>query len=224
MLVMIFLWIILTLLATSTVAYLGEEKGPGIIVGTFAGLIVISQVLANKVVTFLSFTVPAAVIVYATSFFLTDVLCEFHGKKRAREAVWAGFISSIILVFAIQIAIEWPSAQFWTHQQEFEVTLTSTWRIVLGSLVAYLLSQNWDINVFHRIKQYTGEKHLWMRNVASTMTSQAIDTVLFISIAYFGELPILRLIAGQYLIKLIIAAMDTPFLYAVKYSKKRLGK
>jgi len=110
MLEMVILWIVLTLGISAAIAYFGEIYGPGIIVGTFAGLIVMAQVLANKVVMFLGFTVPAAVIVYATSFFLTDILAEFHGKKKAKEAVWSGFLASLVLVVALQMAIAWKPA------------------------------------------------------------------------------------------------------------------
>ncbi|KXA89207.1 hypothetical protein AKJ57_05670 [candidate division MSBL1 archaeon SCGC-AAA259A05] len=223
MLEMIFIWIILTLAASAVVAFLGEKIGKGIIVGTFAGLIVTSQVLANKTVTFWRFTVPAAVIVYATSFFLTDVLCEFHGKDKAREAVWSGFIASILLVLGIEIAIAWPAAPFWGGQEAFVSTLGLTWRIVLASLVAYVFSQNWDVHVFHKIKEKTKGKHLWIRNVASTSSSQLIDTVIFIMIAFYGVMPVIPLIIGQYVVKLIIASMDTPFLYAVSWGKKQIS-
>ncbi len=217
---MVILWIILTLSISAIVVYFGEIYGVGIIVGVFAGLIVMAQVLANKVVIFWEFTVPAAVIVYGASFFLTDVLAEFYGKKKAKEAVWAGFLASIILIIAIQIAIVWEPADFWKGQKAFEETLGMTWRIVLASLIAYVVSQNWDVNLFHYIKRVTKGKHLWFRNLSSTLSSQAIDTVLFITIAYYGQMAILPLIVGQYFIKLIIAGIDTPFIYAVKYIKK----
>ncbi|PTD93488.1 transporter [archaeon SCG-AAA382B04] len=222
MLEMVILWIILTLAASAAIAYLGERYGPGIIVGTFAGLIVMAQILANKIVTFLGFTVPAAVIVYGTSFFLTDVLAEFHGKKKAKEAVWSGFLASLVLIVAIQIAIVWEPAGFWKGQQAFEQTLGMTWRIVLASLAAYVVSQNWDVSLFHYIKEKTNGKHLWLRNLSSTLSSQAIDTFIFITIAYFGQMPIIPLIIGQYIVKLIIAALDTPFIYVVKFAKREV--
>ncbi len=223
MLEMILLWIILTLAASAIVAFLGEKIGKGIIVGTFAGLIVTAQVLANKTVTFWEFTVPAAVIVYATSFFLTDVLCEFHGKDKAKEAVWSGFIASILLVIGIEIAIAWPAPPFWNNQEAFTTTLGLTWRIVLASLAAYVFSQNWDVHVFHKIKEKTEGRHLWLRNVASTSSSQFIDTIIFITIAFYGVMPVIPLIVGQYVVKLIIAALDTPFLYAVSWAKSNIS-
>jgi hypothetical protein len=109
----------------------------------------------------------------------------------------------------------------------FETVLGASTNIVAGSLVAYVVSQNWDVVVFHAIRDRTDGKYLWLRNVASTATSQAIDTVLFVGIAFFvaptllgtGQpLPrqvLVALVVGQYLLKLLIALVDTPFVYAV---------
>ena len=217
----VLLWILGTLAATTFVVFISEKYGKGIIIGIFAGLIVTSQILANKTVSFLNFTVPAAVIVYGSSFLLTDFLCEFHSKKDAKEAVWSGFLASLLLIIAIEIAIAWPSAPFWKAQEAFVTTLGTTWRVVVASLAAYVVSQNWDVHIFTKIKEKTEGKHLWLRNIGSTFTSQLIDTVIFISIAFYGTMPIVPLIIGQYIVKLIIAAMDTPFLYALKWGRKK---
>jgi uncharacterized integral membrane protein (TIGR00697 family) len=105
--------------------------------------------------------------------------------------------------------------------------LGASTNIVAGSLLAYLVSQNWDVLVFHALRERTDGRYLWFRNVASTATSQAIDTVIFVSVAFLvapallgtGQpLPtpvVLSLVAGQYLLKLLIALADTPFVYAV---------
>ena len=209
-------WILVTLASAGAIGYIGKRFGVGIVIGSFAGIIVMSQVLANKIVVFGPYTVPAAVIAYATSFLLTDILCEFYGKKKAREAVWGGFIASILLVLGIQIASSWPAAPFWQGQEAFESTLGMTWRIVIASLVAYIISQNWDVYVFHRIKDRTKGKHLWARNNISTMSSQSIDTVIFITIAFYGVFPVLPMIVGQFIIKLLISLLDTPFIYTLK--------
>lgn len=213
-------WILLTLTSATIVVFLGEKYGHEITIGLFAGLIVTAQVLANKTVQVFDFTVPAGVLVYSTGYLLTDVLVEFHGKEAAKKAVWSGFLASIILVIAINIAIAWPSAAFWEAQDAFVTTLGSTWRIVLASLAAYLISQHTDVHLFHRIRGYTGESKLYLRNIGSTSVSQLIDSVIFIVIAFYGVMPIVPLIIGQYIVKLSIAALDTPFIYFIKYSKQ----
>jgi uncharacterized integral membrane protein (TIGR00697 family) len=216
----ILIWIVLTLAGASIIAALGEKYGTGLTIGIFVGLVVMAQILANKIVLFGTFTLPAGVIVYATSFLITDILCEFYGKKKALEAVWGGFLASILLVLAVKVAIAWPPAPFWTGQEAFQSTLQLTERIVLGSLVAYVISQNWDVRVFHKLKEMTGGRHLWLRNNVSTMTSQALDTVIFITIAFYGVLPVVPLIVGQYIVKLVIAALDTPFIYGVHWARR----
>ena len=216
----ILIWIVLTLAGASIIAALGEKYGTGLTIGIFVGLVVMAQILANKIVLFGTFTLPAGVIVYATGFLVTDILCEFYGKKKALEAVWGGFLASILLVLAVKIAIAWPPAPFWTGQEAFQSTLQLTERIVLGSLVAYVISQNWDVRVFHKLKDMTGGRHLWLRNNVSTMTSQALDTVIFITIAFYGVLPVVPLIVGQYIVKLLIAALDTPFIYGVHWARR----
>lgn len=217
MIELIIVWIAITLAASTLMAFVGEKYGTGIIVGTFAGLIVTAQILANKQVAFLGFSVPAAVIAYATSFLLTDILCEFHGKDKAKQAVWSGFLVSILLVISLQVAFAWPG--IYGTEGVLETALSNTWRIVAASLAAYVVSQNWDVWVFHKLKEKTGKKYLWLRNIASTTSSQFLDTIIFISIAFFGLFPILPLIIGQYVIKLVIAAMDTPFLYSIRWLK-----
>jgi uncharacterized integral membrane protein (TIGR00697 family) len=217
----ILLWIAVTLAGASIIAALGEKYGTGLTIGIFVGLVVMAQILANKIVLFGTFALPAGVIVYATGFFVTDILCEFYGKRKALEAVWGGFFASVLLVIAVEIAIAWPPAPFWSGQEAFQSTLQLTGRIVLGSLVAYIISQNWDVYVFHKLKEKTAGKHLWLRNNVSTMTSQALDTVIFITLAFYGVLPVVPLIVGQYIVKLIIAAMDTPFLYSMRWIRGR---
>lgn len=215
----ILFWILLTLTGATATILLSEKYGYEIIIGVFAGLIVTAQVLANKTVTILEFTVPAGVLVYSTSYLLTDVLAELHGKKEAKKAVWSGFMASILLVLSINIAIAWPSAAFWKAQEAFTTTLGTTWRIVAASLAAYVVSMNTDVFIFHKIKDYTGESKLYLRNVVSTGIAQFIDTVIFIMVAFYGVMPVVPLIIGQYIIKLAIAALDTPYIYAVKWAK-----
>ena len=123
-------------------------------------------------------------------------------------------------MLAVKIAIAWPPAPFWTGQAAFQTTLQLTERIVLGSLVAYVVSQNWDVRVFHKLKEMTDGRHLWLRNNVSTMTSQALDTVIFITIAFYGVLPVVPMIIGQYIVKLLIAALDTPFIYGVRWARR----
>ena len=214
--VLILLWIIATLAITSLSGIIGKRYGVEYIIAIMASLVVVANIIAGKIVTFGPFVVPAAVIVYASTFLITDILSEKWSKQEARKAVWAGFYANIVLVVAIVISINWPAAPFAKDfSEQFTSVLGLVPRVVLASMVAYLLSQHHDIFAFHFWKNKTGGKYLWLRNNASTVVSQAIDTVIFITIAFYGTMDIIPLIIGQYVIKLIIAALDTVFMYGI---------
>jgi len=122
-----------------------------------------------------------------------------------------------------------------TFAETFAAALAPSTNIVLGSLLAYIVSQNWDVFVFHWVRDYTAGQYLWLRNLASTASSQAIDTVIFVVVAFvaaptllgIGEaLPtaaVISLILGQYLLKLLIAVVDTPFVYLVVRTLRPAG-
>ena len=113
-----------------------------------------------------------------------------------------------------------PVAPFADNQAEFSSVLMSTFRVVCASMIAYLFSQTWDVFIFHKIRE-KNTKYKWIRNNASTMTSQIIDTAIFITIAFWGTVPsIVVMIFSQYLIKVIYAALDTPFFYLLTRNRK----
>ena len=111
----------------------------------YAALIVTANILASKIVVFAGFFVPAAVIVYGSSFLLTDMISEFYGKEKAQKAVWAGFLANIMLAVSVYIALIWEGAPFWEYQKAFETVLENTPRIVFASMTAYLISQHHDV-------------------------------------------------------------------------------
>ncbi len=192
----------------------------------FCTLLIVANLMAVKLVSIGSFVVPVAVIAYPLTFLVTDTISEIFGRKTATKIVWLGFVMNILMVILIYLGTIIPSAAFWQGQEAYETILGSVPRIVLASMVAYLASQHHDVFAFHFWRKTTKGKFLWLRNTASTMVSQGIDTVLFISIAFVGTVPnavLLNMIFGQYLIKLIIAAVDTPFCYLLVGLIRRKG-
>lgn len=215
---LILLWILATLTVTSISGVIGKRFGVEYVISVIVALVVIANVIAGKIVVVGSFFVPAGVIVYASTFLLTDIISEKWDKQQAHKAIWAGFYANIILVVAVLIAINWPSAPFALEFSDaFSSVLGLVPRVVLASMVAYLVSQHHDIFAFHWWKKKTGGRYLWLRNTASTIVSQAIDTGLFITIAFYGVLDIVPLLLGQYVVKLIIAIIDTPFMYSISW-------
>ncbi len=170
--------------------------------------------------------VPAGVLAYAFTFVASDCYTELYGRRSAVVMVNIGFLMNFVMLALVWLAIAAPASPAGAPQEEFASVLGLSTNIVVGSLAAYVVSQNWDVFVFHGIGARTEGRFLWLRNLGSTVTSQLLDTVIFVSLAFalvplvgVGEaLPaavVLQLILGQYLVKLAIAVADTPVVYAV---------
>ena len=198
----------------------------------FAALLVCANLMAAKQVPVgkwfgLDIAITAGVICYPFTFLVTDIIGELWGKKEAQRAVIGGFIGQIIAVVMIIIANAMPGNDP-VMTEMFNSVLGSNWILTVGSLVACLLSQTWDVLVFHKIRDAYIKKHgstkggKWIWNNVSTISSQLIDSVVF----YIGLLIMLRTqgivlpfnvivttIFVYWLIKIVIALLDTPFFY-----------
>jgi uncharacterized integral membrane protein (TIGR00697 family) len=196
------------------------DKNLLILNGIFITSLLIANVVSAKIVTFGGLVIPAAIVAYPLTFLMTDVIGEIWGKEQANQSVKLGFICQLISLILIGLAIILPVAPFADNQAEFKGIMAQSFRVVAASLVAYYCSQSWDVWVFHKIREKgTGNK--WLRNNLSTMTSQIIDTAIFITIAFIGSVPnIWVMIGSQYLIKCIYALLDTiPFYYLTRGSE-----
>ncbi|MEE9201884.1 MAG: queuosine precursor transporter, partial [Dehalococcoidia bacterium] len=156
----------------------------------FVGALLVANFIAVKLVSVGPFLVPAGVIAYPLTFLLTDTIAEVYGKGTARRVVWAGFGVNLIAVAMVMVALRLPPAPFYEGEAAFRATLGMVPRIVLASLVAYLVSQHHDVLAFHFWRRRTRGRYLWFRNNASTIVSQLLDTVLFITIAFAGTMPL----------------------------------
>lgn len=214
--VTIILLVFFSLLMVGIAAVLSKNNGPEYIISMFVGCIVLAAVLGSKMFAIGSLAVDGTIVVFSVTFLLTDMLTEFYGRKEAMKAVWGGFIAMILAIGAIQLTIHLPNAEFWYNQEAFVSVLGSSWRIMLASIIAYISTQYYDVWLYDKLKKITKGKYLWLRNNTSTMTSQFLNTLLFSSIAFIGTAPLLPLIGGSYLVKVVIAILDTPVIYLVR--------
>ncbi len=202
----------------------------------FVTALVTAQVTAAKILALpLPFELPAlgteillpgAALAYAVTFFASDCYAELYGRRSAQVLVNVAFAMNFVVLALVWSTLAAPGLVP-EVSEAFEVALGPATNVVLGSLLAYVVSQNWDVVVFHEIRDRTGPEKLWLRNLASTATSQVLDTVIFVGVAFvvapavlgigmptsLGEAALL--IVGQYLLKLLIAVVDTPFVYLV---------
>ncbi len=208
----------------------GPSYGYVFLIALFITSLTAANFLAAKIaflgrVWGISLLVPAGVVPYAVTFTATDIISEIYGKEASEKVVRVGFLTQVILLFYSWTAIVFPQAPFMGDEGViFNKLIASPPNVVLASLTAYIISQHHDVWAFHFWRAKTGGKYLWLRNNASTLVSQAIDTSIFISLAFAALPPVFggtsvplnlipNTILGQYLIKVIIALLDTPFVY-----------
>lgn len=192
-------------------------------IGLFAWVpisIIVANIQVTKNVTLFGLEATLGNIVYATSFLATDILSEFFGKKEAYKAVGIGFFSLVAMTVLMQLALIFtPSPSDIVHGSMTAIFSLMP-RIALASLVAYLLSNLHDVWAFAYWKEKKpGRKTLWMRNNFSTFISQLIDTVIFTTIAFLGVYPwevLLQIGISTYLLKWIVAVLDTPCIYLAR--------
>jgi len=186
-------------------------------------IIVASIIAANiqvvKTVQLFGLVATLGNVLYGGIFFTTDILTEVYGKKAARRGVWLGFIGMILVTLWMQIGLRFiPDVS--DFAQGSLVTIFGLMpRVAAGSMIAYLLSQHHDVFAFHFLKNKTKGRLLWLRNCASTMVSQAIDTVVFCTIALWGVFDTniwVQILATTYFLKWFVAVIDTPFIYLAK--------
>ncbi|RHW40315.1 VUT family protein [Neobacillus notoginsengisoli] len=185
--------------------------------GAFVGLLILANIVAVKLFSIGSFVIlPAAVIIYIFTYPIIDVIVEVYGKKHAQRTVRAGLITQVFALVFISAAIALPSAPVFSGQQSFETILGGSFRVIIASLISYFVSVNLDVLVFNNLKRRHGQKKLWLRNNASTMLSQLVDTAIFIGIAFYGIVPTPVLgimIVTQYTFKFFAAIATTPLVY-----------
>jgi len=189
--------------------------------GLFIAALVIGSVLAAKIILIGPFVVPGGILAYSLTFVAADILGEIYGRPLTKRVVWVGFFTMIMVLGLIQLTIIWPAAPFYTQADSFKALLGSSERIIIASITAYLISQFLDVWLFIGLKELTQGRWLWLRNNVATILSQLVDSVIFVTIAFYGNLPIGELIVGQWMVKIAIALLDTPFVYAGVYLIRR---
>ena len=171
-----------------------------------------------------SFTASMGAILYSGIYFATDVLNEKFGREEANRAVMLGFVANIAVMITLLISVQFRPSEITGSALEVHKAISTLAGyspfFVIGSLIAYLVSQTFDVWIFHRIKVLTDGKYLWLRNNVSTITSQALDTFLYTFVWVIGtELSFAAafgIALTKYVFKVIIALVDTIFIYWVR--------
>lgn len=187
--------------------------------GIYVGLLILANIVAVKLFSIGNLAIlPAAVVIFIFTYPIIDIIVEVYGKKEGQRTVKAGLITQVLAIIFIIITINLPAAPVFTEQASFEMILSGSFRVILASLVSYAISQTIVVYVFNHLKMRHGRKKLWLRNNVAVMVSQLADTTIFITIAFYGTMPLSvlgGLIVSQYAFKFIASICITPLVYLV---------
>jgi uncharacterized integral membrane protein (TIGR00697 family) len=207
-----FLWILIDLSLLLCAFALWGKTG---VVAVISATVILMNLFVLKGIRLFGLDATGGNVLYASLFLGTDIIAEYFGSREARKAVFIGFFLSILFLIASRFILLFDPAPWDRYHDAMDMLFTPVWRIVAASIFSYILSQNLDVITFTWLKGRF-PKQLWLRNNASTWSSQIVDTLLFCTIAFAG-LYEMRIIAGiilsTYILKVAVAALDTPFIY-----------
>ena len=179
---------------------------------------VIANIQVTKTIELFGLTATLGNIAYGSIFLATDAISEKYNLKEAKKAVYIGFASLIFFVVIMQLVLLFGPQEGDVHDA-MSIIFGLIPRIALGSLIAYAVSQWFDVHLFSYMKEKNPDNKLYLRNLVTTTLSQLLDTVIFVPIAFIGVFEtaiVVDIFITTYLIKLIVAALDTPFIYWIK--------
>jgi queuosine precursor transporter len=193
----------------------------------FVTCLLTANVIATKLVVVGGLVLPAGVVIFPLSYVLGDVLTEVWGYAAARRVIWLGFACNAVMVAAIWLGGELPAAPFWRGQAAYAEILGQAPRILGASFLAYLAGEFANAFVLAKLKVATRGRFLWLRTIGSTVVGQALDSAVFVTLAFAGSVPVgglAAVVAGQWLVKTLYEAAATPLTYAaVGWLKAREG-
>ena len=195
-----------------------------ILTGLFVGCLLISNVLAAKTFTFLGLVLPTAVIIFPVVYIVNDVMAEIFGFIKAKQIIYTGFVINLLAVICYNVAILLPAPDYATvGANAFAITLSSTWRVLIASLVAYLVGSITNSYIMVKMKEKS-ENKLMLRCILSTLAGEGLDAFFFISIVFIGTMPIKDLaimIVAQATFKTLFEVVVFPVTnYVIKMLRK----
>jgi queuosine precursor transporter len=187
----------------------------------YGGLVCMAGVVGTKIVAIGPLTVEAGIFAFLQLVVLSSAVSELHGSEVANSLVRYGFIPLILSALLIQLVIALPPADFWKQQDAFQGILGQGSRLMLAGLISYGISQTLNVALFDRLRAGTG-KMVWLRGMIAAVVSQIVDTGLFLTIAFFGVLPLVPLLISGITAKVILSIIMVPPLIqlAVTFGRK----
>ncbi len=207
--------------------HLKEFKYITTIAVIFVSVLLISNVASSKIVAFGPFDFDGGTLLFPLSYIFGDILTEVYGYKKSRKIIWLGFMMNILMALVFMAVVALPPAAEGSNHEAFKAVLGWTPRIVLGSIIAYMIGEFSNSYVLAKMKIWMTGRMLWARTIGSTLIGEGIDTVIFILIAFYGQMPnslLITIILSNYIFKVGVEVVFTPITYAiVGFLKKHEG-
>lgn len=193
-----------------------------VLTALFLASLVVCNLIANKFLTvdlgFKVFTLSAGALPYPLTFLATDLLSEIYGHRRANLVVWSGFVASLFTLLALWLGNQFDAIPLSIVKDDtYRAVFGTAPRVIAASMTAYLIAQFADVRLFHFWRRLTNGRHLWLRNNASTILSQLLDSLLVVLVLFWGVKPwgdMGAIVFDLWLFKALVALADTPFFYA----------
>ena len=228
---LVFLWVIgvtsFTLLGS---LYARRYNRSDLLIGLYVAFVLTAQMLATKVAIFDigigAFTSAAGVLVFAVTFLLTDIVNEHFGRKETQRMILIAFVAQVAMAFFVWLGTQFEADPLWAEQgKRWDGLFAMVPQITIASWIAFVVSESFDAYIYAWFKKATNGRHLWMRNIFSTLPALALDSLIFVPLAFFGAplALIFTMITGQIAIKWIIGVIDIPFMY-LNYAILNHGK
>ncbi|MBI4331858.1 MAG: queuosine precursor transporter [Chloroflexi bacterium] len=193
----------------------------------FVTCLIVANIVIVKLISLGPIILPAGIIIFPFNYIFGDILTEVYGYRQARRIIWLGFVCNFVAIVAFWVAGQLPAAPGWDAQGAYDRILGSTPRFLAASFLAYIAAEFANAFILARMKIWTGGKWLWTRTIGSTVVGQGLDTVVFLSVAFWGAMPLNVLgfiVLNHWLAKTAYEALATPLTYAiVNYLKKKEG-
>jgi len=198
-----------------------------ILLGIFVAALITANLLGTKITTILGVSVSVGIFAYPITFLCTDIVADVRGKKYTKQFVKIGLIVLIMTLLLTLLSVAMPPATRYDDNEAYRTVFGNSLRMLIASILAFVLAQYHDIWAFHFWKKKTGGKMLWFRNNISTVVSQMIDTSIFMFVAFWQMTPKfttpfnISMIIPYWLFKVAFAFLDTPLVYlGVKWLKR----
>jgi uncharacterized integral membrane protein (TIGR00697 family) len=195
-----------------------------VVAGLFTGLLVISNVCSNRLVAIGPLEFDAGTLMFPLTYVIGDLLTEVYGYQRSRRVIWTGFLALVIMALGLRLSSMLPPPEGWEGAEAFDSAMSLTPRLALGSLAAYLAGELANAKIVARMRERAPGSGPAGRFMASTVAGQAIDTLIFAAIAFWGVLDPalwLTLVVSNYVYKLGLEAILLPLTLRAAAALKR---